>query len=150
MFHHRRAIHRAFLAAMLGLGVSFAIAQTSASSSAMTTRLSGESEVPPVVTGGRGSFEANLNRQANVLNWTLTYSGLSGPVTAAHFHGPAMPGENAGVALPLSGSLASPMSGTVSLTPAQAADLIAGKWYVNLHTAANPNGEIRGQLTVPR
>jgi hypothetical protein len=61
-----------------------------------------------------------------------------------------MPGENAGVAVPLSGSLATPMSGTVSLTPAQAADLIAGKWYVNLHTAANPNGEIRGQLTVPR
>jgi hypothetical protein len=59
-----------------------------------------------------------------------------------------MPGDNAGVVVPLSGSLASPIKGTATLTAAQVADLKAGKWYVNVHTAANPGGEIRGQVNV--
>lgn len=137
------------LAALLG-SLATSVAQTASSSSAMTTRLSGESEVPPVVTNGRGSLEANLNKQTRVLTWTMTYSGLTGPATAAHFHGPPMAGENAGVALPLSGELSSPMTGVATLTEVQAADLIAGKWYVNVHTAANPGGEIRGQLNLQR
>jgi hypothetical protein len=60
-----------------------------------------------------------------------------------------MPGENAGVVVPMTGSLTSPIRGKATLTAAQAADLMAGKWYVNLHTAANPNGEIRGQFPAP-
>ena len=140
-------IGSALLVALLA-PATIGLAQTASGSSALITRLSGESEVPPVVTGGRGSVEANLNKQTRVMTWTVTFSGLSGPATAAHFHGPAMAGENAGVILPLSGALASPMTGAATLTAEQAADLIAGKWYVNLHTAANPNGEIRGQLTV--
>jgi len=114
--------------------------------SAMTTRLSGASEVPPVTSSASGTVEANLNKRTSELSWTVTYSGLSGPATGAHFHGPAMAGANAGVVMPITGSLTSPIRGVASLTAAQAADLMAGKWYVNLHTAANPNGEIRGQL----
>jgi CHRD domain len=76
----------------------------------------------------------------------LKFSGLTGPVTGAHFHGPAAAGVNAGVVIPLTGAITSPISGEVKLTPAQAADLLAEKLYFNLHTAAHPNGEIRGQV----
>lgn len=114
----------------------------------MTARLSGTSEVPATTSDGTGMVEATLNRQTSELSWTVSYSGLSGPVTAAHFHGPAMPGQNAGVVMPLAGSMTSPIKGSAMLSAAQLADLTAGKWYVNLHTAANPNGEIRGQVTM--
>ena len=62
------------------------------------------------------------------------------------FHGPAAAGAYAGVALGFTGSVESPIKGSATLTPAQASDLLAGKWYVNLHTAANPGGEVRGQV----
>jgi hypothetical protein len=65
---------------------------------------------------------------------------------AAHIHGPADPGKNAGVVVPLTGSLKSPIKGSKVLTSAEVADLEAGKYYVNIHTAANKGGEIRGQL----
>ena len=117
-------------------------------SSAMTARLSGASEVPAVMTDATGRVEASLTAGTNLLTWRVTYSGLSGPVTGAHFHGPAMAGQNAGVVVPISAPLTSPITGSATLTPSQAADLTAGKWYVNLHTAANPNGEIRGQVGV--
>ena len=81
-----------------------------------------------------------------MLTWKLSYSGLTGPATAAHFHGPAVAGSNAGVVIPFA-SPASPIEGQATLTAAQAADLLAGKWYANVHTAANKGGEIRGQVT---
>ena len=76
----------------------------------------------------------------------MTYSGLSGAATAAHFHGPAAAGANAGPIVPISGSLASPITGNATLTDAQATDLAAGKLYFNIHTDANKGGEIRGQM----
>ena len=88
-----------------------------------------------------------MNKDTHVLSWTVTYAGLSGPTTGGHFHGPAMAGQNAGVVVPLGGSLASPIKGMATLTAAQESDLMAGKWYLNLHTAAHPGGEIRGQVT---
>jgi len=114
----------------------------------MMTRLSGLSQVPPVSSAATGSAETSYNTNTRVLRWTVTYANLSGLATGGHFHGPAMAGANAPVALPFSGSLASPITGNAVLTPAQAADLMAGRWYVNLHTAANPGGEIRGQVVV--
>lgn len=80
--------------------------------------------------------------------YSVTYKGLSGPATAAHFHGPADPGANAPPVVPIpSDKLASPIKGDATLTDAQAADLAAGKWYFNVHTAAHGPGEIRGQVT---
>jgi len=112
--------------------------------------LKGASEVPANTTTGTGSVTASYDASTKTLTWSGTFSGTTGPVTAAHFHGPADPGKNAGVAIWVSTKgtpLASPFSGKATLTDAQAADLMAGQWYVNLHTAANPGGEIRGQLT---
>ena len=108
--------------------------------------LSGASEVPPKATAGAGTATAALDTTTKMLTYDVQYSGLSGPATAAHFHGPAEPGANAGVVVPLQPP-ASPIKGTTTLTDPQMAELLAGKWYANVHTAANPMGEIRGQLT---
>jgi hypothetical protein len=115
---------------------------------AFTTQLRGANEVPPAASNATGQVDAVLNKDTNVLRWELTYSGLSGPATAGHFHGPAMVGANAGVSLPFNNPITSPMAGQATLTAAQAADLMAGKWYANIHTAKFPGGEIRGQMTV--
>ena len=112
---------------------------------AFSGKLSASEEVPPGNSTGTGTLKATFNVQSNLLAWTVTYSGLTGPVVAGHFHGPALLGQNAGVALGFSGSLDSPIKGSATLTPAQAADFMSGKWYVNLHTAANKGGEIRAQ-----
>jgi hypothetical protein len=79
------------------------------------------------------------------LTWTITYKDLTGPATAAHFHGPSDAGKNAGIVLPFK-SPQSPIEGTAVLSETQVADLVAGKWYTNIHTAANPGGELRGQM----
>ncbi len=116
--------------------------------STLNARLSGANEVPASNSNGSGTLSANLDKTTRVLSWTVTYSGLSGPATAGHFHGPAATGQNAGVALPFTGSLESPIRGTATLTPAQMDAVMNGNWYVNLHTAANPGGEIRGQVAL--
>ena len=113
-----------------------------------TATLSSASEVPVTKSAGTGSLQAHVNKDTRLFNWTVTYSGMTGPLTGGHFHGPAMAGSNGPVVVPFSGSLASPISGSATLSDAQMADLMAGKWYVNLHTAANPGGEIRGQVMV--
>ena len=108
--------------------------------------LKGASEVPPNNSAGTGTVDANLDTNAKTLTWTITYSGLSGDATAAHFHGPADPGANAKPVVPIKGDLASPIRGDATLSDAQMKDLQDGKWYFNIHTAAHPDGEIRGQL----
>jgi Cu/Zn superoxide dismutase len=107
--------------------------------------LKASNEVPVNTSTGTGSVAATFDTSSKKLNWTVTFSNLTGAATAAHFHGPAAAGKNAGVAVPIAGT-ASPMAGSATLTDAQAADLKAGKWYVNVHTAANKDGEIRGQV----
>lgn len=99
-----------------------------------------------IVSSGKGSGTFNYDPGTHVLTYNVTYEGLSGPAAAAHIHGPAGPGENAPPVIPFANA-ASPITGTATLTDAQAADLAAGKWYVNVHTAANRGGEIRGQIT---
>jgi len=113
----------------------------------MKATLDGKSEVPPTTSAGKGAADINYDAATKKLTWKVTYSGLMGPATAGHFHGPAETGKNAGVAVPISNIASSPAEGSATLTDAQAADLMAGKYYVNIHTAANPGGEIRGQVT---
>jgi hypothetical protein len=147
MAYYKTYLTGALLAAAVAItGCSSMTAATN--NATLTGQLSAANEVPPVPSTGTGSIEAVLNKDTNVLTWKVTYSGLTGPVTAAHFHGPAAANANAGVVVPFTGDLMSPIEGKATLTPAQAADLLAGKWYVNLHTAAHKPGEIRAQMIV--
>ena len=108
--------------------------------------LKGAEEVPPVNTAAKGTAEVTYDTAGKKLTYKVTSSGLSGPATAAHFHGPAEPGKNAGVVVPLTGTGGN-YEGSATLTDAQAGELTGGRWYINVHTGANPNGEIRGQVT---
>ena len=132
--------------ATLVLGAAIAFAGP-AFADKMKATLDGKSEVPPNTSAGRGSADIDYDAASKKLSWKVTYSGLSGPATAAHFHGPAAAGANAGVKVPIPNPATSPIEGSVTLTDEQAADLAAGKYYINVHTAANPGGEIRGQVT---
>ena len=151
----RRQINRASLVALALVGAGAVVAISGCGSMmapsnqvALTTQLRGANEVPPVASTASGSVDAMFNKATNLLRWKVNYSGLSGPATAAHFHGPAAVGANAGVALGWTNPIANGMEGSATLTAAQAADLMAGRWYANVHTAANPGGEVRGQMTV--
>jgi CHRD domain len=108
--------------------------------------LKGSAEVPSNTTKGTGALDATYDTTSKKLTWTITSTGLTGAVTAAHFHGPAEAGKNAPPVVPIGGNLASPIKGDATLTDAQAADLQAGRWYLNVHTAAHKDGEIRGQV----
>ena len=118
----------------------------SAETMKMKATLDGKSEVPANTSAGTGTADITYDTSAKKLSWKMTYSGLTGPATMAHFHGPAEPGKNAPVAVPITPAT-SPSEGSATLTDAQAADLMAGKYYVNVHTEANKGGEIRGQVT---
>jgi hypothetical protein len=132
--------------ATLALGAAIAFAGP-AFADKMKVTLDGKSQVPPNTSAGTGTADLDYDAPSKKLSWKITYSGLSGPATAAHFHGPAAAGANAGVKVPIANPTTSPVEGSATLTDEQAADLTAGKYYINVHTAANPGGEIRGQVT---
>lgn len=137
------------MSSLAGLAAAAVMAVSSpllAESVKLAATLDGAQESPPVKTEGKGTAQLTFDTESRELDWTVEYSGLSGPTAAGHFHGPAEKGKNAGVAVPFEGELASPIKGSATLTEAQAADLLAGRYYINLHTAAHKDGEIRGQV----
>ncbi|WP_428391801.1 CHRD domain-containing protein [Lichenicoccus sp.] len=99
-----------------------------------------------VTTQPTGDVTGSFNTHTHKLDFKVTYGGLSGPVVAAHFHGPAKLGHNAGVMIPIEKPYDSPITGSVDLSAKQTHALEHGLVYVNLHTQANPNGEARAQL----
>jgi hypothetical protein len=139
---------RLLLATTALIAAGFAVAPGAhAQTKTFHADLSSAQEVPPVTGTGSGKATLTLNPATKELKWTVTYSGLSSDAAAAHIHGPAAVGANAGVAINLAPSGAkSPIEGSATLTDAQIADLTAGKDYVNVHTAQNKGGEIRGQI----
>lgn len=128
------------------VGSASMVATANAEAVVLKADLKGSNEIPPNNSPAAGKAEATLDTATRHLAYTITFSGLSGPVLGAHFHGPGEAGKNAGIALPFK-TVQSPIEGTATLTENQVADLLAGKWYANLHTAANPGGELRGQMT---
>jgi len=107
--------------------------------------LDGSQQVPPEVTNASGSATLSFDTSSSVLNWNLVFSDLSSSNFANHMHGPAPVGINAPVQVPL--AVGSPSIGNTVLTVAQQTDLLAGLWYINIHTEVHPPGEIRGQIT---
>jgi hypothetical protein len=111
----------------------------------MDIALEGSQEVPPVETSATGEVEVDFDSSTRMLKWELDYDNLSSDATAAHFHGPADPGENAPPVVPLE-DFSDGAEGSAELTEEQAAMLMEGKMYFNLHSANHPAGELRGQV----
>jgi hypothetical protein len=136
------------LRAVLFAAIALSLATTPAAFAetiAFKAQLSGANEVPPNTSAGTGQAEAALDTATKMLTWTVTYTGLTGPAIGAHLHGPGEHGKNAGIVIPFN-FVATPIKGQATLSDTQIADLLAGRWYVNVHTSAHPGGELRGQL----
>ncbi len=143
---------RTALPFILAAGLACAGAANAASLS-FKVPLSGAQSVPPVETTGAGTANLTYDPATRVVSWDISYSGLSSPVTMAHFHGPAKEGKNGPVVIWLTVQgkpVASPIKGSATLTPEQAQQFNAGEWYVNVHTQSHPAGEIRGQVIPPK
>jgi hypothetical protein len=110
--------------------------------------LDGLQETPPVATPGTGFASLTLDNVSG--NWTLTgnFVNLIGTANNAHIHGPAPIGTPAGVIVGLTWDPATSgnLTGAGTFTGPQMSDLLAGLYYVNLHSTFRPGGEIRGQL----
>lgn len=147
-----RPMHQLKSHAKTHFGLAAAVALLLAASPAwaetvdLAANLTGPGENPPTTSKGTGTLKAAFDTATKKLNWTVTYSGLSGPPIAAHFHGPAPVGKNAPVEVPLSNVTQNPIVGSATLTDAQAKDLLSGNVYINIHTQAHKPGEIRGQV----
>ena len=133
---------------------SFAIMFAGAASAATEkfhADLSPSAEVPPTKSTGSGEAMATLDTTTHELSYDVTFKGFSDAVTAAHIHGPAEAGKNAGVVVPLgSPPPTSPLHGSVKLTAEQQQQLEAGMMYVNVHDKENASGAVRGQLMVAK
>ena len=131
--------------AALAVLAAFALSPAYADTMKYKAMLNGATEVPANDTKGTGSIEADYDTATKKLSWSGEYAGLTGPAIAAHFHGPAAPGVNAGVLVPVDAK-ETPFKGSAMLSDEQAKDFADGKVYFNIHTTANKGGEIRGQL----
>ena len=115
----------------------------------LKAELKASNEVPPNESKGSGSVALTFDEATKKLTWNGSYDNLTGPVTAAHFHGPAPAGKNASIVVPIIAARAasSLLEGSATLTDEQANQLLTDQWYVNVHTVAHQAGEIRGQVT---
>ena len=127
--------------------LTFASIAAQAATVNLKADIKGSSEVPAKDVAGTGTLTGTLDTTTNEFKYHIEFSGLSGPAVAAHFHGPAAEGANSKPQLPIKTTpIVSPIEGKAIITPEQAKDLLDGKWYFNLHTSANPGGEVRGQI----
>ncbi len=143
----RKLVSALALGALAALVVaSLALGGRRASPIMIGAKLTAAEEVPAQVvknTKAHGSFTGDITGKK--LTFTLTFTGLTGPATAAHIHLAGM-GKSGPVVVPLCGPCKSPVKGTATLTASVLAALPKHDLYVNVHTAKNPAGEIRGQV----
>jgi hypothetical protein len=137
-------IMRAGLMALAGLLVSSH--PLTATTVDWVAYLSGSNSVPPVISSGSGFGFGTYDDVTNQLDWNVSWSGLSGPAVAAHFH-EAPPGANGPVKVPFL-DLSNPNIGMAILDEALEASFLSGNFYINVHTPLHPGGEIRGQVSV--
>jgi len=134
-------------------GIMTWAAPSQAAPQSFKVTLTGAQQVPPVQTSATGTADLSYDSATRVVTWSVTYSGLSGPATMAHFHGPAAAGKNGPPVIWLTEKgkpVENPIKGEATLTPEQAQQFSAGEWYINVHTQANPGGEVRGQVVPPK
>jgi hypothetical protein len=117
--------------------------------------MSSSQETPPFTSTATGSIDANYNRLTRTLSYKITFSGLSGNATAAHIHGLGEPGVMAGVLQtfsPFPAATSGTYSGSLLIDGVKFTEeyLLGGRYYMNIHTAAKPGGEIRGQLVLTK
>lgn len=109
--------------------------------------LTGAKEVPANQSTNTGTINAVYNKDTNVITYTITWTGFT--ATNMHFHKIVDPTQPGPVALGIpkvpanAATHTSPLTGSLTLDDAQEADLLAGLWYVNIHSQAYPGGEIR-------
>ncbi len=136
---------------LMMIGFIISTAAIAQAQQVFVANLSGAQEVPAVITSGKGVCQIVLNAAQTQIAVNCRYSGLSSSANAGHIHGSGSVGANAPVLFnfgPVSGTSGSITPAPINVTAQQVADLRANKLYVNVHTANNPNGEIRGQLHV--
>jgi hypothetical protein len=109
----------------------------------MKADLKASEEVPPTESSATGTAEVTLDTAANKVSWKITHENLTGDATAAHFHGPAKLGENAGPIVDITANI---MEGSADVTADQLKMISDGNTYLNIHTAKYPDGELRGQV----
>jgi CHRD domain-containing protein len=144
---------REIVVAACSAGLVVLVQPAMAATMSFKVNLNGAQQVPPVQTGATGTADLTYDPGTRMLTWNVTYSGLSGPATMAHVHGPAAQGKNGPPVIWLSekgAAVGNPIKGEATLTPEQAQQMMAGDWYINVHTQANPGGEIRGQVMPPK
>lgn len=117
---------------------------------ALSTRLDGASAIPPARSGATGQIDAVYDSSTRTLRWKASWSGLSGAIVGVQFHGPAASGQVAAPVMLWPGPYGPRYEGRATLTPAQATDLLGGRWYVSVDTPMYPQGELRGQMRVVR
>jgi hypothetical protein len=134
---------------LMGSGCSFYLGEPNVPKTDFRASLNGSNVVPPTQSRGSGYFEAVYRPSTKVLEYRLNLVGLSSPVTMGYLHGPAAPGENVEKVSPINIAFYYYNSGVwdgVTLTDQQAAEVVAGRWYVNVMTTDYPDGEIHGQI----
>jgi hypothetical protein len=149
----RRLISPIGVLVLAALGAVLAFTQQATPVAAATVQLTATLDAAqaastcPGGSPGTGSGTMTYDTTTNMLSWNITFSGLSGAVTLAHFHGPAAPGVDAGVQVTIT-DMTSPSVGSAMITEVQEGQLLADLWYINYHTAMCGGGEIRGQVEV--
>ena len=115
----------------------------------LTANASGANEFPANTSTATGTLTGTYNKTSNKLNYAIVWTGLAATSSALHFHGPALPGANASPVITLTFTTPGTTGGAtgeVTLTEDQEADMLAGKWYWNVHNSTYPGGEVRGQV----
>ncbi|HEY8356251.1 MAG TPA: CHRD domain-containing protein [Ramlibacter sp.] len=147
MLHFPALLRAGFAAGALALGLGACAHREPVEQERFHAVLDGAQQVPAVSTAASGHAELHYTLRGQMLRWEIHHSSVNGPVTSGHIHGPGGPGQNADIVIPLSGRLEnSPIRGQLRISPEQYEQLRSGQWYVDLHTARHPQGELRGQL----